>query len=146
MFDTLQDILIISNSGKVLASKINNPQIEEQLFGMLISALSSYTEGLNWGQLNHLEFSNVRIDFLRKDEIIFVASSSKDIKHKKVLKALKYVSEMFFEKYKDDLLNTWDGSLNIFQDLDNYITKSKDDVFIELVFKNKKEGNDRKKI
>jgi len=138
MFDILQDILIITDTGKVLASRINNPQIEEQLFGMLLSALSSFAKEITEGELNHVEFSNLRFDFIRKQGFIFLASSSKSIKHKKAFKMLDYISNLFFERYPKEKLNEWDGNINIFHDLEDYITKSKDELFIELLFKDHK--------
>jgi len=137
MFDTLQDILIITESGKVVASKINNPQIEEQIFGMLISALSSFTQELTHEQLNCLEFSNLRFDLIKRDNFIFLASSSRRIKHKKVLRILDHVIELFFQIYPKEELNKWDGNVNIFHELEECITKTRDQLIIELIFKEK---------
>ena len=137
MFDTLQDILIITESGKVVASKINNPQIEEQIFGMLISALSSFTQELTHEQLKCLEFNNLRFDLIKRNNFIFLASSSRRIKHKKVLRILDHVITLFFQRYPKEELNNWDGNVNIFHELEDYITKTRDELIIELIFKEK---------
>ena len=137
MFDTLQDILIITESGKVVASKINNPQIEEQVFGMLISALSSFAEELSDEQLNCFEFNNLRFDLIKRNNFIFLASSSRRIKHKKVLRILDHVITLFFQRYPKEELNNWDGNVNIFHELEDYITKTRDELIIELIFKEK---------
>lgn len=137
MFDVLEDILIITESGKVIASKIYNPQIEEQLFGMLISALSSYTQELTDENLKCVEFSNYRFDIIKKNRFLFLATSSRKIKHKKVLSLLDYIADMFFKWYPNEKLNKWDGSVNIFHELEEYITKSKDELIIELIFNKK---------
>lgn len=55
----MQDILIITDSGKVIASKINNQHIEEHLFGLFISALSSFVEKISGEGLRNLEFTNL---------------------------------------------------------------------------------------
>ena len=138
MYNILKDILIITESGKVIASKIQNPQIEDQLFGMLVSALNSFTKEITKENLNYVEFNNLRFDFLRKDQFIFVASSFTRVKHKKAVRTLKKLSELFFEKYPEKLISTWDGSLNIFQDVDTYINKSIDEVVIDMIFKERK--------
>ncbi len=137
MFDTLQDILIITDSGKVVASKVSNPQIEEQVFGMLISALTSFTQELTHEQLNCLEFSNLRFDLIKRNNFIFLASSSRRIKHKKVLRLLDHVITLFFQRYPKEELIKWDGNINIFHELEDYITKSRDELIIELIFKEK---------
>jgi hypothetical protein len=121
----------------VVASKINNPQIEEQIFGMLISALSSFAHELTHEQLNCLEFSNLRFDLIKRNNFIFLASSSRRIKHKKVLRTLDHVINLFFQRYPTDKLNQWDGNANIFQELEKYITKTRDELIIELIFKEK---------
>jgi len=137
MFDTLQDILIIAESGKVVASKVSNPQIEEQIFGMLMSALSSFIGELTHDQLNCLEFNNLRFDLIKRNKFLFLASSSRKIKHKKVLRILDHVITLFFERYPKEKLNKWDGSVNIFHELEDYITKTRDQLIIDLIFKEK---------
>ena len=137
MFETLQDILIITESGKVVASKINNPQIEEQIFGMLFSALSSYTQEITNGQLNCLEFNSLRFDLIKRKGFIFLASSFRKIKHKRVLRILDHVITLFFQRYPKEELNKWDGNINIFHELEDYITKTRDELIIELIFKEK---------
>ena len=137
VFDILQDILIITDSGKVIASKVNNPQIEEQTFGMLMSALSSFVGELTHDQLNCLEFNNIRFDIVKRNNFLFLASSSRRIKHKKVLRIIDHIIDLFFERYPKEELNKWDGNVNIFHELEEYITKTRDELIIELIFKEK---------
>jgi len=137
MFDTLQDILIIAESGKVVASKVSNPQIEEQIFGMLMSALTSFIGELTHEQLNCLEFNNLRFDLIKRNSFLFLASSSRKIKHKKVLRIIDHVITLFFEQYPKEKLNKWDGNVNIFHELEDCITKTRDQLIIDLIFKEK---------
>ena len=138
MFSILQDILIITESGKAVASKISNKNIEEQLFAMLLSALNSFAQELTHGQLKCIQFSKMRFDFIKRKNFIFMASSSVKIKHDKALKILKIVSDIFFKRFTKKMLDKWDGSLNIFNELDDEIQKSTEDLFKELVFKENK--------
>jgi hypothetical protein len=138
LFRELPDILIITDGGKVLASKISNHNIDETLFGMLISALTSYASQICKHNLKSIEFNKIRFDFLIKDKFIFMASSSIEMKHKKALKILNIVSEVFFKRYPKNKLQEWDGNLNIFQELAKDIKKSIDDLFVEHLFKEKK--------
>jgi len=138
VFRELQDILIITDSGKVVASKINNTNIDETLFGMLISALTSYASEIYDDKLNGIEFKRIRFDFLKRNKFIFMASSSVKTNHEKALKILKILSDVFFQRYPKNKLEGWDGSLNIFQELSNDIKKSIDELFVELIFKDNK--------
>jgi hypothetical protein len=133
LFDVLQDILIITDAGKVVASKVKNEFIEEQIFGMLISALSSFAHQFSRGHLNNIEFRNLRFDLVRKQGFIFLGTSSRKIDHHKVIRTLENVAELFFQYYPN--LEQWDGNLNIFQDLEKYLNKSRDEMIIELIFK-----------
>jgi len=141
VFRELKDILIITESGKVVASKINNENIDETLFGMLISALTSYASQIYNDKLNSIQFNRIRFDFLKRDNFIFMASSSVKTKHEKALKVLKIVSDVFFKRYPKSKLEEWDGNLNIFQELSSDIKKSIDELFIELMFKGNKSKN-----
>jgi hypothetical protein len=138
VFRELKDILIITDSGKVVASKISNKNIDESLFGMLISALTSYASEIYDDKLNSIEFNKIRFDFLKRNSFIFMASSSVKTKHDKALKILKIVSDVFFQRYPKSKLEEWDGNLNIFQELSDDIKKSIDELFIELIFKENK--------
>ena len=137
MFELLQDILIITKIGNVLISKIKNPQIEKDLLGKLVSALDTFCEDLSNEELRQFEFSNLRFDLIKRNDIIFLGSSSKDVKHKKVVKVLRYIIDLFFERFPEDYLNNWDGNIDLFRELEEYITKTRDEMIIELLFKQK---------
>lgn len=137
MFDILQDILIVTENGKVIVSKIKNPQIKKLFFGKLVSALSSFCEDLSHGQLNRFEFSNLRFDIIKRENLYFLGSSSKSIKHKKVLKILERIIDLFFDLYAYEDFNDLDGHINLFQELEEYINKTRDEIIIELLFKKK---------
>ena len=137
MFDILQDILVITRIGKVLISKIKNPQIEKDLLGKLVSALDTFCEDLSHEELRQFEFSNLRFDIIKKKDIIFLGSSSKNVKHKKVLKVLRYIIDLFFERYSEEYLNNWNGNIDLFRELEEYIAKTRDEMIIEMLFKKK---------
>ena len=71
MFDVLQDILIVTNNGKTIVSKIKNPKIEKFFFGNLVSALSTFCEDFAQEQLNQFEFSNFRFDIIKRSNLFF---------------------------------------------------------------------------
>ena len=59
----LQDIWILSHSGTVLFSRVFEPQMENQLFGALMSALNTFAEQLADGGLSNFELSEKKFVF-----------------------------------------------------------------------------------
>ena len=137
MFDILQDILILTNNGKVIVSRIKNPKIEKFFFGNLVSALNTFCESFAHEQLNQFEFSNFRFDIIKKKNFFFIGSSLKTIKHKKVLRLLRCIMDLFFERYKKENLNNLDGNPEILQEIEDYINKTRDEIIIDMLFTKK---------
>jgi hypothetical protein len=137
LFDILEDILIITNEGKVIVRKIKNPKIEEIFFSNLVRALNKFCEDFAHEQLNQFEFSNFRFDVMKKKNIFFVGSSLKIIKHKKVLRLLERIIDIFFEKYKNENLNNLEENPEILQEIEDYINKTRDEIIIDMLFTKK---------
>jgi hypothetical protein len=123
MFDNLQDIIIITKSGKVIVSRINHPQIQEQLFGMFLSALSSFTQVIFNLNLIQIEMNAIRFDLLHKNNIIFIGTSPKNVPPKLAQKELELLAEYFFSKYSQEILTAWSGALYIFEDFEKELNR-----------------------
>jgi hypothetical protein len=119
MFDNLQDIIIITTSGKVIASRITHPNIQEQLFGMLFSAFNSFTQEIFNNNLIRIEMNTIRLDLLHKNNIIFIGTSTKNMAPEETKKDLNLLAEHFFSKYSQDVLTSWSGALYIFAEFEN---------------------------
>ena len=126
MVKVIQDIWIQQNNGIVLFSRVYNRKIEDQLFGALMSALSSFTQELDKEGLSSFELSDKRFIVLKKRTLLFIANSSKKFKHKKVLQELEEVSEKFFKTYQEKLEN-WDDDVSIFADFEKEIESALED-------------------
>ena len=120
----LQDIWILSEAGIVLFHRIYDENIDDQLFGSLLSALNSFAEEVVKDGLSNFELQNKRFTFLKKNNLIFIANSSKKIKEKKVMEELEDIVEKFFELYPPQLLETWDNDVSIFKNFESQIKDS----------------------
>lgn len=120
----LQDLYIISEGGIVLYHRIFNEKFDVQLFGGLMSALNSFAEELTNEGLSNFELQDKRYTLIRKNDILFVASSSNKIKTKKVIEELQSIVNHFFELYPKEILETWEGDVAIFLDFEKDIENS----------------------
>ena len=105
----LRDIWILTDSGIVLFHRTYDQDLDEQLFGSLLSALNSFAEEISKGGLSNFELQNKRFTLLKKNNIIFIANSSKKFKEKKVMEELKEIVEKFFKLYPPQILDNWDN-------------------------------------
>lgn len=124
MAKILHDLWILTENGTAVFTRVYDPDMKVQLFAMLMSALNSFASEIAKGGLSNFELSNMRFSLLKKNGFLFVASSSPKIKENKVLNELGLISDQFFENYGKDLINTWDGDLNMFVGFTKEINKS----------------------
>ena len=111
----LQDIWILSNTGTVLFSRVFDPQMENQLFGALMSALNTFAEQLADGGLTNFELSDKKFVLKKRGEYTFVASASKKVKEKKLIERLENVIGKFIKKFPDDWFKKWDCDVSAFE-------------------------------
>jgi hypothetical protein len=111
----LQDIWILSNTGTVLFSRVFDPQMENQLFGALMSALNTFAEQLADGGLTNFELSDKKFVLKKRGEYTFVASASKKVKEKKLVERLENVIGKFLKKFPEDWFKQWDCDVSAFE-------------------------------
>ncbi len=85
-------------------------KVKSQFFAMLLSALNSFAEEISEAGLSNFEVNNNKYNILKKNGLLFVANSDKNIKKKNILKELEAVSENFFNTYGEDFIEKWDGN------------------------------------
>ncbi len=119
----LKDFWILTENGVVLFSRVYDQTINPQLFGGLMSALNTFAEKLTDGGISNFEMSDLRFVIVKRRSYLFVGSSLNKTKEKKVIDELKQISDMFFEVYRDILIN-WDNDVNSFSDFGDHIDKS----------------------
>jgi hypothetical protein len=120
----LQDIWILSHSGTVLFSRVFEAQMEQQLFGALMSALNSFAEQLADGGLSNFELSDKKFVLKKTESCIFVASAAKKVKDKKLIEHLEKVVRKFTEKFPDDWFKEWDCDVSVFECFEEDIGES----------------------
>ena len=124
MVKVLQDLYIISEGGIVLYHRVFDEKLDDQLFGGLMSALNSFAEELTNEGLSNFELQDKRYTLIRKNDILFVASSSNKIKAKKVIEELQLIVNHFIDLYPKEILETWEGDVAIFLDFEKEIEDS----------------------
>ncbi|MFX1337526.1 MAG: hypothetical protein ACFFDK_02850 [Promethearchaeota archaeon] len=131
MAKVIQDLWILTNGGIVLFNRVYDPKVSAQLFGALMTALDSYSReiGIGDGGLQNFEIKNIRFTIIRKNNLLFVANSSKRFKEKKVLNELDIISERFFSKYSDifDDFENWNMEISVFSDFEEEIEDKLED-------------------
>lgn len=120
----IQDIWILSNTGTVLFSRVFEPQLENQLFGALMSALNTFAEQLADGGLSNFELSDKKFVLKKRGNYTFVASASKKAKEKKLVERLEDIIEKFTKKFPEDWFNKWDCDVSVFECFEEHIGDS----------------------
>ena len=123
MAKLVQDFWIITHAGKVLFKRVFNVKMHAQLFGALLSALTSFSKEITNSGLTNFQSSSYKFTILKQGQFDFVATSSGTDKIKKVVKDLKKISTRFFTKYADILANwdNWNQNIDDFSDFEEEI-------------------------
>lgn len=119
----LQDIWILEKSGIVIFHREFDKVVSLQLFGAMMSALNMFAEQLTEGGLSNFDLKDRRFTIIKKEALLFVTTSSKQYKQKKVNKELEKVSGKFLKLYSEDLKN-YQGKIGAFSDFTNEIRSS----------------------
>ncbi len=120
----IEDIWILTDCGVAVFQKVGNKKLDEQLFAMLMSALNSFAEELAEGGLSNFEIKDKRFSIVKKNNFLFIATSSPKIKDKKVMTELDIVSNKFFERYPEDVICNWNNDIEFFADFDEVLTQT----------------------
>ncbi|MFW9896167.1 MAG: hypothetical protein ACFFDB_12620 [Promethearchaeota archaeon] len=127
MAKILRDLWILTESGTTVYSRVIDPRVNPQLFGALMSALNTFAEKLTEGGMSNFELSNIRFSIIKRKSFLFIASSSKKLKGKKVQKELNEISKKFFELYPEEMLKKWDSDVGLFDTFVHAISNSLED-------------------
>ncbi|MBY8985477.1 MAG: hypothetical protein KGD65_10435 [Candidatus Lokiarchaeota archaeon] len=124
MAKLLRDLWILTEGGTTVYSRVIDPRVDPQLFGALMSALSTFAETLTEGGISNFELSSIRFSIIKRNHFLFVANSLSSIKVKKIQKELENISEIFFELYPEEMLKKWDNEVGLFDTFVNSIENS----------------------
>jgi hypothetical protein len=98
--------------------------MKSQLFGALMSALNMFAEKLAEGGLSNFELSDKRFILKKTKNYIFVGSSAKKAKEKKVTSELEKIVSRFQTNYSDEWFEKWDNDVSVFEGFENEIEDS----------------------
>ena len=123
MVKLIQDLWILSQGGNVLYKRVFNVKMHAQLFGALLSALTSFSKEISNLGLTNFQSSSYKFTMLKKEPLDFVATSNVQDNIKKVKAGLNKISKIFFTKYKDVLTDwdNWDRNTDKFSDFEGTI-------------------------
>ncbi|MFW9821754.1 MAG: hypothetical protein ACFFE4_02400 [Candidatus Thorarchaeota archaeon] len=119
----LQDVWILDKSGVVVFHREFKETVSPQLFGAMMSALNIFSEELTDRGLSNFELNNKRFTIIKKDNLIFVANSSKEFNQKKVNRELEKISKKFLKLYSKDL-EKFQGRIGAFSEFKEKILDS----------------------
>ena len=127
MVKAIQDLWIQRTDGIVIFSRVFHQKVEDQLFGALMSALNSFAQEIADGGLNNFEIKNIRFTIIKKDNLFFIANSSKKHKEKKILAELEDIAKKFIEQYPETKNDSWDGCIDDYKNFESKITNALED-------------------
>ena len=127
MVKLIQDLWIQKEDGIVLFSRVFHKQVEDQLFGALMSALHSFAEQLSEDGLTNFELSQKKFTLLKKRGLLFICNTDNKVKDKKVSEELENVSEKFLACYPESTSDDWDGDVSCFQEFGDQIQSALED-------------------
>lgn len=129
----IQDLWILTSAGVVLFKRVYDAKINAQLFGALMSALSSFSRENVSGELTSFELRSIRFTIIKKNRFLFVCNSSKRIKEKRVHEELEDIAREFFKKYPLEWLkNEWNQDVSVFKDFEKNIEFALEDPVIKF--------------
>ena len=125
LIDDNTNIWIITKGGIVIFSRVLSSFLEDQMFGMLMTALNIFAQEVTSKSLANFELADQRFYLKEQDRILFIVSCAKLEKKKKILRELDYIITKFFKKYPN-FSEIWDGNVNKFADFEKTL-KIKDE-------------------
>lgn len=132
MTKLIQDLWIMDESGIVLFHRVFDEKVDANLFGGLMSALTSFAEEISKGGLSNFELASKKFSLLKKKNYLFIANSSKKHKLKKVSEELENIISKFFDYYQEDVLNNWNGDTNLFSSFAQIIEEYLEEIIERL--------------
>ena len=98
------------------------------LFGGLMSVINTFANKITEDGISNIEFSSKHFCIYKKNNVLFVGNSTKDISENQLSKELKVVSDIFFNTYPEGILYNFDGNVKRFHEFGVKIKDSLMDI------------------
>ncbi len=118
----MNDLWILSDAGIVLFHRHFDEKLDDQLFGALLTALNSFAEELVKEGITNLKIGNSVFHIKKKHEFLFVMHIKENYKVKKIQEEMENVITSFFNTYPKEILENWDGDMDLFKGFEAKIT------------------------
>lgn len=105
MSKCILNIWILKDSGELLFNRVCDQNLDNKLFGNLVTAMNSFSKELAEGDLSNFELNNNRFTIKKERDLLFIANSSKKNGDKKIKQNLEKISEKFFVFYPNNISN-----------------------------------------
>ena len=105
MSKCISNIWILKDNGRLLFNRVCEQNLDNELFGNLVTAMNSFSKELAEGDLTNFELNNNRFTIKKERDLIFIANSSKKNGDKKIKENLEKISEKFFMFYPRKISN-----------------------------------------
>ena len=101
-----------------------NDDMDDQLFGGILSAINMFSEQFIKEGLSSFELSSKLFTLKKQHDIIFLVNSAPDVSKERLNKELDVIVQKFFEIYPKDVLTNWNGEVSMFRDFEDKIQNS----------------------
>ncbi|HEY0088377.1 MAG TPA: hypothetical protein VGB37_06015 [Candidatus Lokiarchaeia archaeon] len=121
--NVIRDFWILSKSGLTIYHHQFTKQLDEQIIGGFLFAIEKFGEKIAQSELKSFEFKSIKFILIKEKDILFIANYAKHVKDEKIIDELKRVSNIFFKSYSN-IIDNWNGDLNVFADFEEKIRDS----------------------
>jgi hypothetical protein len=124
----VEEIWIVNRSGITMFNLSEGDKIDPQLIGGFFTAIQQFVESLGEKNLKTIILGDSKITVYQGfNELLFITRSKKDAKDKKLISYIEFVEEQFKSEFAN-IIDTWDGEMEIFDSFGNKIKEIFEDT------------------
>jgi hypothetical protein len=116
MGSDIRELWIMQEHGPVMFQHTKDENVDSQIFGGFISAITSLAKNFTTSGLQSFELGDHRFFLFKQDGLLFIANTEKRVKIQKIEKEIKTNATKFMKKYSPTILHNWDGNTEIFEE------------------------------
>ena len=125
MVKIIRDLWILIADGRVLFDRVFEEKLHPDLFGSFMSAINMFAMELTGKDgISSIVIADKVYTLFKKRNMIFIGNSAKTIKEKKIIGELNKISNKFFATYPSQILEDFDGNVDIFRNFSEKIDES----------------------
>ena len=110
----LQDIWIIYQGGSVIFKEVIDSEVNTQIFGGYISALTTFATQITAKGMSAFEVGDKNFIIQNEGKLMFIANYPSNLDRKAANKELEGLIKKFQKLYPKDIFEHWNGDVSIF--------------------------------